>query len=74
MGRYKSTVTGTDVEDDFVVRCDDSLELFNGELSAGTAADLFDHGWIIPEFRSQESEFRRQEAEGRGLRLPNSAF
>ena len=45
--RYKSTVTGTDINYNFVVRCDDLLELVNGELSNSTAADLFDHGAII---------------------------
>ena len=41
--RYKSTVTGTDVDDDLVVGCNDEFELFSGELSNGAAADLFDH-------------------------------
>ena len=44
MIRYKSTVTGTDVDNDPIpVGQDDLLELSSGELSNGAAADLFDH-------------------------------
>ena len=47
MRRYKSTVTGTNVDHDLFVRCDDARKLVAGELSNRAAADLFDHVRII---------------------------